>query len=435
MNMSKVLIPLAALALVAAPASAATPAGTDAVRAETGWSAWLGCWRPMGDDAPLNAMVCVVPGEAAGSVRMISLEDGSVAGEAVLHADGTPRRVEDGGCTGSERAVWSQDGRRVFLRTELDCDGVRRVSTGVLAMIAENEWVDIQAMEVAGQHATRSVRYRAVRADQVPEAVASLLPAERSLVREAARLHASAPLEAADVVEATSHTAAPVLEALIAMRQRGFGLNARTLVELERQGVPASVLDMMIAVSYPQRFAVQESSREPRMEDATWARPGAAAFADCRDPYTYRRLTRLECERLALYGYGSGLGYGYGSNRFGYSPWGYDPYGWRYGSQPIVVIVQPEREERQGQMVRGQGYTAPAGSSSSGRSAQPRTEPARPAAGSSGAAAPASATSGSGSSTSGESTGRRAVPRPTTGGGGGDGGGDEKSGAQDGADE
>jgi hypothetical protein len=403
----------------AAPTSLASRApsvqAAPAAAASSGWQAWLGCWRPVGEAAPADALVCVVPGQDAQSVRMISLEDGAIIEESVMRADGTARPVTDGGCTGTESAAWSQDGRRVFVRTELDCDGMRRTSTGVIAMIAENEWVDVQAVEIAGQHAARSVRYRAVRSEQVPPEMAALLPTGQHLLHESARLHASAPLDIAAVIEASRQTSAPVVEGLVAARQNAFGLNARRLLELEAAGVPTSVIDMMVAVSNPQRFAVREQPREERQ--ATALRPTSSLYTDCRDPYTFRRMTRLECERMMQYGYGS-YGYNsYGSSRFGYSPWGYDPYGWRYGNSPIVVIVQPDREERRGgQMVRGQGYTQGSGATTT-RGAQPRDQAtSRPADTGSSAARPA-ATSGSGSTNdTGTNTGRRAVPR--TGGGG-----------------
>jgi hypothetical protein len=410
-----------ALALLALPLAAhASPTDSPQQQpavTQSGWTAWLGCWRPAGADTPANALVCVVPGDNAQTVRMISLEDGSVVSESLMRADGAARPVADGGCTGTESAAWSQDGRRVFVRTDLDCDGMRRSSTGVLAMVGENEWVDVQAVEIAGQHAARSVSYRAVRGAEVPSEMAALLPTGRQLVHESARLNASAPLDVAAVVEASRQVSAPVVEALVAARQSGFGLNARRLLELEAAGVPASVIDMMVAVSNPQHFAVREQPREER-QATTALRAGSSLYSDCRDPYTFRRLSRLECERMMRYGYGYGYG-AYGSNRFGYSPWGYDPYGWRHGNSPIVVIVQPDREERRGgQLLRGQGYTQGSSSATSTRAAQPRDQGAsRPAASGASAGRPAATTgSTSGSSDTGTSTGRRAVPR--TGGGG-----------------
>jgi hypothetical protein len=393
-----------------------------------GWTAWHGCWRPVGDAAPLNALVCMVPGDA-GAVRMLALEDGAVVDETVLHADGVARPVDDGGCTGTQHAAWSADGRRVFVSTDLDCAGTHRVTTGVIAMVAENEWLDIQALVVGDQRAARSVRYRAVHAEQVPEAVRPLLPSGRDPALEAARLHVSAPVDYDAVVEATARVAPAVVEALIAARRHGYALDAARLVELERRGVPPSVLDVMIAVSYPERFAVREREpREPSADRATAYWPGSLRYSDCRDPWSGQRLTMLECDRLRMYGYGLGfsrfgfsrLGFSpWGYSPWGYSRWGYDPYGWRYGQLPLVVIERPAREERGGELVRGHGYGAAAGAEESGRRARPRDDGAtmsRPA--SPGASArPASATAGSPESGSGTATGRRAVPR--TGGGGG----------------
>jgi hypothetical protein len=410
-----------------APAAAQPRAGAGSQGADAGWAGWMGCWRPLGGEAAADAMVCVVPAERPGSVLMLAVEGGAVVEESLVQPDGVAWTVSDGVCTGTESAAWSGDGRRVYVRTEMECDGVRRVSTGVLAMVAENEWVDIQAVEVAGQYAARSVRYRPARPDMIPEAVAARLPGERRLMVEAARLQASAPLGVDAVVEASARLPAPVVEALIAARQAGFGMDARKIAELERRGVPPSVLDMMIAVSYPQRFAVQENRRE-RAEGTTslplrggeflpFGFASSFGFHDsCRDPWTFRRLSRLECERLMMRGY-------MGSSGFGYSPWSYDGRGWNYG-RPIVVIVDPSREERQGgQMIRGQGYT-PGSSPSTGRTARPRAEPAT-STGSAGASATSGATGSSTSTTTtGTPTGRQAVPRPDPAAGGG--GGDER---------
>jgi hypothetical protein len=420
---TRLMTTAALLALLAAPAAVAAtpdsfagePAAVAASQAGPGWSAWIGCWRPTDEGAPLNTMVCVVPGETATSVRMISLEDGSIVDESVMHADGVARAVEDGGCTGTETAGWSQDARRVFVRTELDCAGVRRVSTGVLALIAENEWVDIQALEVADQHASRSMRYRAVRADQTPAAVAALLPTGRGLLQEAARLQAAAPLGIDEVVEATGRVSAPVLEALIAARQHGFGLNAARLVQLQRRGVPASVIDMMIAVSYPQRFAVQERPRtQADVQYPGWQSSRAAILAECLDPYGFSMRSRYECDMLMLQYRRSGSRYGYG---VGYSPWGYDPYGWNYGRGPIVVIVEPEQERQRGEVVRGRGYTS-GGTNTTGRTAQPRGTGAATTTSSGAAAQPASSagSTSTGSTSTGTPTGRTAVPRPPGGG-------------------
>jgi hypothetical protein len=395
---------LLVLAAGAAPAAAQqAPSQREALAAASGWSAWLGCWRPTGEEAPSAALVCIVPGEAASSIRMISLDDGAVVAESAVHADGRPRPVEEGGCTGTETATWSQDGRRVFTRTELTCNGVRRVSTGVIAMVAENEWIDAQAVTVADQHAARAVRYRALRPEYVPVAAAQY-SAEQDLALETARLNAARPLDVEAVVEASALVAEPALEALLAARQHGFGLNARTLVELEQRGVAPSVIDMMVALSYPRNFAVQEQPRARQADEPQWPVAQRGMANRCQDLW-YQSMRRMECEQY--YGY-SPFGY---RSRYGYSPFGYDPYGWQYGRTPIVVIVRPEEgETRGGEVVPGRGYTRGT-ATPTGREARPRDP--QPAPASSRTPNSGSGESSAGSSgSSGSSTGRQAVPRP-----------------------
>lgn len=406
------LFPMAMAAVIATPLLAAPAAATGAVgpsvaAASPSWAAWYGCWRPMAEgmtaDAP-DGMVCVLPGADPASVRIVTLEDGLITDESVVRADGVARRVEEGGCVGTEQARWSSDGRRVYLRTELDCDGVKRESTGVLAMLAENVWLDAQAVSVADQHASRSIRYRAVRPEAVPAEVVALLP-RRDMAQETARLHAAAPLDIDAVVEASAAVAPPVVEALLAARGHEYALDARTLIRLEEAGVPPSVLDMMIAVSYPKRFAVQP--REPdRRPDR--GRIAGRHYDDCLDPFYYPMLRyRADCAYL----YGSRYGFGL---RYGYSPWGFDRFGWGFGYSPVIIVQPgPGGEPRQrGSVVRGQGYRP--GSSSEAGTAQPRSGADRSSAGSSSStssSSPATSTTSSGSSSSGSDSGRTARPR------------------------
>jgi hypothetical protein len=418
---TRTLLAMAGLLVLAAPAGAHAAPVAATVGVPT-WDAWYGCWRPVGDDSMGAGIVCILPGADASAVRVVTVEDGAIAGETSLRADGVGRSADEGGCTGRESAYWSRDGQRIFVRTELDCNGVERISTGVLAMISDSEWIDAQALTVGDQHAARSIRYRAVRAENIPEVVATDLPAGRALARETARMRAAAPLDLDAVVEAAGAVAPPALEALLAAVQHGFDLDARTLVRLEREGVPPSVLDLMIALSHPRRFAVQEPTYVMTEPGVAWGGASHARYGysmDCRDVFYSDLRYRPECAYMFRY---NRLGYGYGS-RYGYSPWGYDPYGWRYGTGPVVVIVRPDpSEDMSGTLVRGQGYTRGTGGQSTG-TAQPRagsgrssagaaSTPARPAATSSGTSSGTSTTT----TTSGTNTGRTARPRPAGGG-------------------
>lgn len=393
---TRALIPIAA-ALVAIPVQTSAAPADD-------WSAWYGCWRAVDSAAGATPLVCVLPGEDAASVRIATIEDGVIAEETVVRADGVARPIEDGGCAGSERAFFSADGRRVFTRAELGCNGLGRLSTGVLAMVTESEWVDAQALTVNGQHAVRTIRYRAAAASDVPAWVATELPQDQRLAQQTARLDAATPLEIDAVVEASQHIAAPALEALLAERQQGFGLNADKLAQLAEQGVATSTIDVMVALSYPTKFALapQRPARGEGYDERNAAR---TYMEDCYDPFTSSR--RYGCYN-GRYGYGYSRGGLYG---YGYSPYGYDPYGWNYSSRPVIVIVQPtdDAAPRGGQLVKGRGYTRdgdPRGT------ARPRTDPGVTT--STGSSSATSSTSSSGSSSKPT---RTAKPR---GGGGGD---------------
>lgn len=413
------------LLLAVIPADAAhggaVPAGerpADA-RFAADWTAWLGCWVSAED--PAGAFVCVLPGTDAASARIVTVEDDVVIDENVLRADGVARSYVESGCTGTERAQFSSDGRRVYTRAELDCNGVRRVSSGVLSITADLEWVEAHSVTVGEQTATRTQRYRAVSRTEAPaEVAASLLP-EQPLAQEAARMDAAAPLELADVIEAVDAVGAPTVEALLGVRQQGFGLNAAKLAQLERAGVPASTIDIMVALSYPSKFAVQDRSAAAAQYGGgvySSRMYGGTVIQDCyADPYWTQRSRLSRLDR-----YGCGFGYDrYGfANRYptssrygyGYSPYGYDPYRWNDGRSPIVIVESPERG---GFVTPGRGYTQGT-ASDSGRRAAPR------------AGERSTTTTGSGARASSPPPApkpdpapppRRAKPRPPGGGGGG----------------
>src|SRR5688572_4250811 len=144
--MRKVLIAAAIVSAFIVPAAHAN--------AQT-WAAWHGCWRVAGDGGA--GLVCVLPGADAASARLLTMNGNTVASEIVVHADNVERPISEGGCNGSGKAFFSQDRRRIYTRAELDCAGTKRVSSGVIALVTEREWLEAQAITVAGQHAARSV--------------------------------------------------------------------------------------------------------------------------------------------------------------------------------------------------------------------------------------------------------------------------------------
>jgi uncharacterized membrane protein YgcG len=320
--------------MLAVPAAAQT--------ADTRWEPFLGCWELTADNVraatPATAQlenlplasrsrtatgprVCVTP--SADGARFETTVRGQAAIDQTLVADGKNRTISDAECKGVQRAEFSTDGVRIFSRAELACTGdpgPRRVS-GLSLLTTNGQWLDIQAVDIAGNETVRVRRY--YRADGEP-------PIPR------ATLSASS-LSLDDVKEASAKTAPRALEAALVETNAGFYLSGKQLVALDDAGVPDSVIDVMVALSYPERFVIERT-----------ARGGGGGPTYVNDPFM--------------------LGWAFGYDDFYYSPYYYSPfaysrYGYRgYGSvygDGIAVGAVPNEPQPSGtaRAVDGQGYT------------------------------------------------------------------------------
>lgn len=379
-------------------AGAALPASAQDVArtGDAGWAPLQGCWMPVGAPAE-EGLLCVRPAADGPGVELLAVADGEATVSRRIVTDGQPRPVSQEGCEGTEQAELSSDRSRLYLRSELVCEGgVQRTSTGVISFPSPGQWLDVEAVEVGGQSAAWVQWYREAPNEAVREAGMEHLTADRGMAIRSARLAASRPLTAVDVVEASRKVDAEAVRTLVAQRAEPFALDAETLIALADAGVPDDVIDVMVAVTYPETFALGDEAAEaqPRPSD----RMARQIYMDpYYSPYSYR--------------YRRGL----------YAPWGY--WGGHYpgygGYRPAVVVVEP-RSTGHGRVVNGRGYSR--GTASSRGSAQPRDRASAPRRSGStgGSVSPSGTRSGSGSASSGSSTGRKAKPR---GGGGGEEGG------------
>lgn len=354
--------------------------------AEPRWLAWIGCWDPVTAplaDADASApaeRVCVLPGESIDEIRILTLEGDEVVLTTPIHADGTRRDVRRAGCSGLETASWSADGRRILLHSDLDCEGgLRRVSSGILAMLPGGEWLDIQAIESGSEEATRVVRHRPA---PVPDALAadfgSILD-ERRLAIQTARSDAALSLTLEDVSEAVEATNAKTVTALLVERGEGFDVEAGELVAMRRAGVPGDVTDLVVALSFPDRFTIDGpgGSASLRPQEAELGGGPGYEYARGRRGSVYNSCLGYGYDPYGFSPYSLfGSGYGWSSG-FGCSPFAYGGrYGWYGGSRsPIVIIQDNEREPApSGRMIRGEGYRGDGSvGNRGGRRAAPRT--------------------------------------------------------------
>jgi hypothetical protein len=386
--------------LVAGRAGAQQPAGS--------WQGWLGCWTAgpaIGGIAPsaLAPLVCITPTADANVVEVVTVSDDKVVSTQRIDASGREVPMDTKGCTGTQRAQWSADGRRVYLKAVATCDGVARTTSGIIAMSPTGEWLDVQGVSAGADEGVRVARYHdAGVPSAVPEQVAATLRG-RATASQGARLAAGATIGSSAVIEASRVVTPAVVQAWVLERGQLFSLDAAELVRLADAGVPAQVTDAMVAVSNPQVFAV--------------ARPETRSRARVDDDVVGRRIYVYMDPRYSPYGWGyAPYGYGYDYGRYGYSPLGYGG-GYGYGSgyygagyYPPVVIVNPgQAQAGRGQAVKGRGYTQTSPGSSTESPASPRTDRAAER-----AAASAQSNSGSSSSPPPRSDPPRADPPPRT---------------------
>ncbi len=401
-------------ALIGGPAQSAaleTPA------LAPGWQALLGCWEPVAtarDAAPDSTrahLVCIVPVNGTTAVDMVTVVDGKVVARERVDASGARLPLTRDDCSGWQSAEWSSAGQRVYLRSELTCEGgLTRTSTGVLSMPTPTEWIDVQSVAVGERRAVRALRYREARASvarplEVTEALGS-----RPFSTSTARLAAAMPVSPADLIDVSRHLDAAAIEVWLVEQGLGFRANAQQLEQLANRGVATSVIDMVVALSYPERFSVAATPqpRDERSGRGFDARRGVASFGGYDpfwDPYYGSRYNR---RYYSPYGYSQyGYDYGYGS-------------GWYPNTSPVIIVVgepQPGTGATRagpagGKVVNGRGYTRRPDPTPAPDVERLRPQPGSSGSGSSGAPAGSAGSAGSSGSSGSSGEERTAKRRP-----------------------
>ncbi len=288
-----------ALAACLVGATATVAAGQPAAPVDTPWLPWLGCWQLVEETGAQpeewedrrsyasRVVVCLTPAAnedaGAGDVTVTTIADGDQILVEMLRTDGRPHAVGETSCTGDRRDTWSADGARIFTRSELFCeDDTARLVTGVGLMTSASTWLDIQLVETGGRGAVTVRRYRRASESATTEAGATPLPAPlHAQARAAAHLISTTKLSPSDIVEAHGITETAVVEALMVETQSTFELDGHALLELDDAGVPGDLIDLMVALSFPDRFVVDRS----RSNVGALSGGGGFASADPWGPY------------------------------------------------------------------------------------------------------------------------------------------------------
>ncbi len=379
--------PSAAQDRSAAAALAAGQAEAVAADPDARWLPWFGCWQlweeqveraASGDSAfPERTVVCMTPTTTAAGAgaHLTARGNDAVLVERTLVADGTRRDIADGECSGWEQRTWSRDGFRLYTNAELRCGDetpVRRTS-GISLMSGRATWVDLQLVTFGERQHLEIRRYTpaAGGADMAADA----LPASRDEIRRA-RARAGASPTLRGIRDAALAVDTRVVEAMLTETEPRLDLDAAALIELDAAGIDGGVIDLLVALAYPERFTVQRRSRGSRGGSgwSTWGGAGSGlGWGGAYDPIWYSDL------------------YPYYLTPLGYGMWGrgYNPYFYNYGSNPFISIrdaasagaaeAAPRAVNRLGytqvseRTGVGRGAAVPVGSGASGRGVSTRS--------------------------------------------------------------
>jgi uncharacterized membrane protein YgcG len=193
----------------------------------------------------------------------------------------------------------------------------------------DSTWVELQSIGSGDGRAVLVRRFRAA-TDEVSRLRAPSLTEEQIRGAIEARFRvASTSMSIEDVIETSSRVAPEVVEAYLLERGGRIPLDSKSLMRLSEASVPPSVIDLLVALSFPEEFAVERTSGGPRggVGGMGWGYSGYDPFFDSAYAYPYYFAP------------------------FGYYYW-YAPWSSIYGVSPV-----DSPGASVGRVVEGRGYT------------------------------------------------------------------------------
>lgn len=399
-------------AFVVATSALFAPAIADAQSADSRWQPWLGCWVSEGRvPATTASTVCVLPSPDGRSVTVRSFEGNRELLSEAIVPDGTPQRLAEKACSGERTTRWAARGPRFYTNATLACEGQPESKTSsVSELVRPDVWLEVQVSGAKGGEQVRTRRL--LRSGGTPPARV----AEQVRALRPTRV-APEPVQPDDVIDASRNVSVTTVEAWLAESGSRASLDRRGLLQLADAKVQPRVIDLMVAMAYPQKFQVRRNSSSSSGGGGAGGWFGGGGWGD--DGFYPGSWSYL----LDVYG----LGYGSFGLPYLYSGLGSGYY--FYPGNATYFIPSgggggASAQEEHGQVVNGQGYTriqprpgyqgtaSAGGNASSGSSSGSSDGGNYSSQGSSGSSAGSSGASPGGYSGGGSSSsGGTAVPR------------------------
>jgi len=366
---------------------------------DTRWIPWIGSWRLVSntvntiESAPEEEyLLTISPGDNGKTIILKSYREEMLLVEEKIIADGLRHPLTDDRCMGWYLYFWSETGKRLLFNSESNCPGdLPRLISGMSIVDSTGDWLDIQLVQNGEGKAITIRRYRNVDKDSVN--LSWINETQTSL----SRISAGKSFSISEIIELSSKVEPEVLEAALLEIHKPFPINSKQLERLADSEVPSQIVDLMVALSFPDKFTVEGTAlymvQQPEIQQSYpffWLPYHYCSYDHLIFPWHWASSTCIP------YGY-SYLGYDVCPGRYYY--FSSHPYFWVSGGNGADT----------GRLIEGHGYTriSPSSSGSSPRRARPRNAPAGKKAVSQPTSSSSSGISSSGSS-SGSSNGSSA---------------------------
>ena len=226
------------------------------------WIPWIGSWRLVSntvnrDDRGLKGdyRLEVSPTDSGNAVTMKTFEDDTVLFEDVIIADGIAQPLKDKGCSGWYKYSWSDTGKRLLFESETRCPdkSVQNIS-GISVMNRNGDWVDIQLLRNSQDRIITVRRYSLI-SDQTED-----FAGQGVGIAMGGRFKAGTNFSVNEIIGLSGTVPQEVLEAAIMEYREPFSINSKTLQRLADADVPSPVIDLMVALSFPEKFYVERDT-------------------------------------------------------------------------------------------------------------------------------------------------------------------------------
>ncbi|MBN1832438.1 MAG: hypothetical protein JW896_10030 [Deltaproteobacteria bacterium] len=308
------------------------------------WEPWIGSWRlvsntinTVGTVLKEEYLLTIRPDEKGKFVTMESSRDKTVMFEEKIEADGVRHPLDKDGCTGWYSYSWSKNGKRLLFKGESSCsENLSQSISGILIIDTIGDCVDIKLLKSGEEKAITIRRYRSLENGLV--APAPKMPTKAFV----ARMSAGSKFSIDEVIELSGKVEPEVLEAALVEMHGSFPVNSKQLVRLSDAKVPSQIVDLVVALSFPEKFTVERAA-------LSWVKTASDLYA----PYYHWPMSPW---------YWTSSVY----PLYGYQYWGWDwyqQYGWYYYPYSYIYYSPHgggsgiDSTDSSGRLVAGQGYT------------------------------------------------------------------------------